>query len=627
MMQAPSPGDYDYIVVGSGAGGGTVAARLAEAGMKILLLEAGSDPVNSGQHPELASQYAVPAFHPFASENPIVAWNFLVHDFGDEALRRQHGREPSSGVLYPRACALGGCTAHNAMIFMYPHDSDWDYIAGLTGDSSWSSMNMRRYFRRLEDCRHRPFWRFLSQLTDDRFNPSGHGWNGWLESEVPLPRSAFGDRALMSVIRETIRADLRPAASGTFGAWLSSIRLLCERVAHFVVGETDPNDQRLQGRLAEGLCEIPLSTFWGRRRGARERVLAAARMHGLHLECDALATRVLLDADKRAVGVEYLKGKNLYRASPYATGEAGTPRCARAAREVILAAGAFNTPQILMLSGLGPPDQLAAFGIKVEVPLEGVGRNLQDRYEVGVVHKTSRPWACLQDARFTIDDPVYREWLSGHGMYISNGAALAFALRSSAWQANPDLFVMALLTRFSGYFPGYSDVIRKSHDDLTFALLKAHTNNRGGTVRLRSSDPRDPPQIDFHYFEEGTDKSGDDLSAVVEGIRRVRRMTDQLQSRGLIRAEEIPGADLQDEDGLRQFVRENAWGHHASCSCAIGLRTAGGVLTSDLRAHGTIGLRVADASVFPRIPGLFIACPVYMIAEKAADSILESAKR
>lgn len=86
MMQAPSPGDYDYIVVGSGAGGGTVAARLAEAGMKILLLEAGSDPVNSGQHPELASQYAVPAFHPFASENPIVAWNFLVHDFGDEAL-------------------------------------------------------------------------------------------------------------------------------------------------------------------------------------------------------------------------------------------------------------------------------------------------------------------------------------------------------------------------------------------------------------------------------------------------------------------------------------------------------------------------------------------------------------
>ena len=78
---------------------------------------------------------------------------------------------------------------------------------------------------------------------------------------------------------------------------------------------------------------------------------------------------------------------------------------------------------------------------------------------------------------------------------------------------------------------------------------------------------------------------------------------------------------------MRQFVREHAWGHHASCTCAIGLRTAGGVLTSDFRVHGTTGLRVVDASVFPRIPGFFIACAVYMIAEKAADSILESAKR
>ncbi len=623
-MNPASTDDYDYVVVGSGAGGGTVAARLAEAGMRVLLLEAGSDPSDpASRDPELSNQYQVPAFHPFASENPAMAWNFQVHDFGDDAARRRPRENPPAGVLYPRASALGGCTAHNAMIFMYPHDSDWDQIAALTGDRSWSAGNMRRYFHLLENCRHRPLWRFLSWLTGDRFNPTGHGWRGWLDAEIPLPRKAFGDRALMRTIKDTIRSDLLPGQRTTPAAWLRRTFL---RLARFVIGESDPNDQRLQGLLAEGLCEIPLSTSTGRRRGARERVLSAVDKHGLDVEFDALATKVLLDADKRAVGVEFLKGNALYRASPNATAEPGVPRRVGVAREVILAGGSFNTPQLLMLSGIGPPASLAALGIKVEVPLEGVGQNLQDRYEIGLVHKTLRPWSCLRDAHFAADDPVYRDWLAGRGMYISNGAAVAFALRSSQVQATPDLFVMALLTRFSGYFPGYSDLIRNSHDDLTFAVLKAHTNNHGGTVSLTSSDPRDPPRIDFRYFEEGTDQDGEDLAAVIEGIRRVRKMSAELQACGLIHDEETPGADLQEDEQLRRFVRANAWGHHACGTCAIGPRDACGVLSSDFRVYGTSGIRVVDASVFPRIPGFFIACAVYMIAEKAAAAILETAK-
>ena len=163
---ADTPGEtFDYVVVGSGAGGGTVAARLAEAGMSVLVLEAGADPaaLKAGGLPE---EYDVPAFHPFASENKAMAWNFMVHDFGDDAERRRRPEnDPPPGVLYPRASTLGGCTAHNAMILMVPHDSDWNGIAELTGDPTWRAEAMRRYFQRIENCRYRPLWRLIAWLT------------------------------------------------------------------------------------------------------------------------------------------------------------------------------------------------------------------------------------------------------------------------------------------------------------------------------------------------------------------------------------------------------------------------------------------------------------------------------
>ena len=132
--------------------------------------------------------------------------------------------------------------------------------------------------------------------------------------------------------------------------------------------------------------------------------------------------------------------------------------------------------------------------------------------------------------------------------------------------------------------------------------------------------------MNFHYFEEGDDAAGKDLQAVVKAIKFVRRMMAPLTASGLIAEERTPGPAVKSDEELADYVRDSAWGHHASCSCAIGPASEGGVLASDFRVHGTRGLRVVDASVFPLIPGFFVASAVYMVGEKAADVILSAAQ-
>jgi choline dehydrogenase len=622
-MDGTRQSDCEYVVVGSGAGGGTVAARLAEEGRKVLLLEAGGDAKNEGGGDRLPDDYDVPVFHAFASENEAMAWNFFVRHYGDDQQQRQDPKYRETwagrrvdGVLYPRAGTLGGCTAHNAMIMLYPHNADWDAIARDTGDDSWSARRMRGYFERLEDCRYRPFRRAISWLG---INLSRHGFGGWLSTEHEIPKASLEDRPLRKVLKDCFHEAL-----GAVGRPLARARWLIE-------GKLDPNDWRLVKDDAVGLRYMPLTTRHGARTGARERVREIARRHPdrLRIELNALATRVILDGQQRAVGVEYLSGERLYRADPRASRAEGQPREVRASREVILAGGAFNTPQLLMLSGIGPREVLERHGIAVRVDLPGVGRNLQDRYEISVIHRMSFDhWPCLEGARFCSGDRHYDEWTKRHrGVYATNGGMIGMITRSAADRRLPDLFVLVLLGHFQGYYPTYSTEIPKNLNCLTWTILKAHTNNRAGEVTLASADPRDMPSVNFRYFEEGGDTGGEDLDSVVEGVKLVRSMAASLKRKGLISAEELPGDDVRSPADLKQFVRNNAWGHHASCTCHIGPRDKGGVLSSDFRVHGTRGLRVVDASVFPRIPGFFIASAVYMIGEKAADVILRNGAR
>jgi len=393
---AGAPGDgFDYVIVGSGAGGGPLAANLALAGFRVLLLEAGGD--------EDSYTYDVPAFHALASEDERYAWNFFVRHYADDARQRRDPkfRSAQNGVLYPRCATLGGCTAHNAMITLYPHNSDWDHISALTGDESWSSDSMRRHFTRLERCE------YASRLDA----ASRHGFDGWLATNVADPllmvRDAFAKALVKATLRESFATLGRPVS----------------RVLGRLAGNLDPNDWQLVRQSGEGVCVVPLSTQAGHRVGSREYIRKAEKACAgrLVVRTHALATRVLLDESGRATGVEYLAGRHLYRADPlHASADAPQRLQVTARREVILCAGAFNTPQLLKLSGIGPRGELEQHGIGVRVDLPGVGENLQDRYEVSVVTRMVGNFSLVEGMRFRPPgngeepDPQFREWLRHH---------------------------------------------------------------------------------------------------------------------------------------------------------------------------------------------------------------------
>lgn len=708
---SPETGGFHYIIVGSGAGGAPLAARLVLRGYRVLVLEAGAD--HSSQPPEDRAREIsqVPSFHGASTEDPDLSWQFFVKHYDDAArqpwgadTKEYYGKDKNgqpdptrTGIFYPRAAGLGGCTIHNAMITIAGPDNDWDDLADFLDDGSWKSQEMRAYFERLECNQYLPppeqipkrylrtFWHHVRWLVDfpygrwlraPDYTAGRHGFDGWLHTSVTKLSLGLSDSQLIKMLTGALAQSKREGLNRA-GTWLSTI------FKGEIQASLDPNHARTQAEHPSGVFMVPLAVYGeqtpiqpdgktplvqrGRRSSPREFLLEArARFPDrLEIRTNCFVTRVLFDEDTsadnarepRAVGVEYLAGENLYQAHPEPNpAPPTTPErvFVRAGGEVILSGGSFNTPQTLMLSGLGDVKHLESVAGGSDactlrdrqgqplrsvsrIDLPAVGTNLQDRYEVTVISDIRKNFSLLDRALFRPPhaneepDIHLKEWReAGTGLYTSNGAVLGIFKSSRPELLKPDLFIFGVPLPFEGYKVGYSKV-GDIHDQFTWAILKGNTSNHDGTVRLRDTNPLSTPDINFHYFNEVTrpGASGDDpdLAALVDGVKFVRGIADH--ARLVVRDEHYPGRAAvpgNDDEQLKNFIRRAAWGHHATGTCRMGPPDDNNaVLDSRFRVRRVAGLRVVDASVFPKIPGYFIVTNVYMVSEKAADVILEDA--
>ncbi len=321
---APTEGEsFDYIVIGAGAGGGPVAAKLARAGYKVALLEAGLDPMGAEANaiePTTGIIYQVPAFAGISAEHPLISWDFYVKHYKNPVQQARDPKNvPGKGILYPRGSTLGGSTAHDAMLFVYPHDKDWDDIAATTGDNSWSSAKMRQIFQRLETCNY------------CQAGAPGHGFSGY------MPASELDERIFDNY---PILKDLAQAGQitpGSYAAGNTSFDLNHPLVA---LGDV-------------GSFKSPMHVATPVRISIREHLIATQQEFPdrLFIITGALASKILMNG-KRAAGVEFLQGSNLYEAAKLFDPSVTPPKHQIFARkEVIVSAGVFNTPQLLKLSG------------------------------------------------------------------------------------------------------------------------------------------------------------------------------------------------------------------------------------------------------------------------------------
>jgi choline dehydrogenase len=355
---------------------------------------------------------------------------------------------------------------------------------------------------------------------------------------------------------------------------------------------------------SEGFMRMEMTVSRGRRAStARAFLYPAMRRPNLTVRPGVLVSRVQIDRG-RAVGVEYL--------------ERGRPTSVRAAREVILAGGTYGSPQLLKLSGVGPAEELRVHGIALAHHLPGVGANLIE-HPLAFTLNAAQPRTFLNELRADRAVLSVLRWaLFGSGAFATNACAGNVFLRTEAGLDRPDM-QLTCPAGSEAARPGarvwYPLLKRAPAHGLAVAVSMIREDSRG-TVTLRSANPADPPRILFNLFTEPSD-----VRRMIRGIRAARAIYAQEPLKSLLIAELVPGPQCVSDADLERFIRASgAITQHPVGTCRMGLDEAA-VVDATLTVRGLAGLRVADASVMPNVPGGNTNAPTIMIAEKAADLI------